>query len=147
MTKNRCIEGRKNHSWITTEGDIGTTFCEYCKKPYGELKKQVEGKFTLMFLTSEMARKWKAGVWKHTYTNFYPSAREFRCLSGDYIYVIRLRGVTEIVRWSRVPKGYRKCLKKSELVYRNRADLVKIMKRNLRKTKKQDSGSGVNGKN
>ncbi len=95
-------------------------------------------KFRVMFLKSEKARQWKAGVWKYTYTNSYPSVKELHCLSGDYIYIIKLSGVPEIVSWKSVPKGYRNCLDKSKFIYKNRARLVKIVSRNLRKKVKPE---------
>ena len=89
-------------------------------------------KFRLMFLKSKLAKQWKAGVWKHTYTNFYPTVREFHCLSGDYIYIIKLLGPPQIIPWRKVPEGYRSCINENKIIYRFRARLVKIVKRNLR---------------
>ena len=86
----------------------------------------------IIFLTTEMAKKWKAGIWKHCYLTYYPDRKQLLGLSGDYVYVIKLTDDPTIVSYSKVPKGYRKYLKKGKTIYKFPAKLQKIIPRKLR---------------
>lgn len=112
--------------------------CVVLRKVQKEIDKtpvRKKKKFRVMFLKKEKAREWKSGIWKHTYTNFYPSVKEFHCFSGDYIYIIKLTGVPQIVSWNSVPKGYRGCISKDKTIYRSKAKLAKIVSRGLGRKK------------
>ncbi len=85
----------------------------------------------IMFLTKQKAKEWKAGKWKHTYTNFYPNKDMLCCLSGDYVYFIKLNLPPSIILIHKVPKGYRSCLDGTKIIYKTPARLIKVEKRNL----------------
>lgn len=86
-----------------------------------------------MFLTSQKAKEWREGKWKHTYTNFYPKKKVLSCLSGDYVYIIELIGQSQLIPFNKVPKGYQNCLNKDKKVYKTKAKLVRVDERKLRK--------------
>lgn len=96
----------------------------------------------IMFLTSEKAKEWKAEKWKYTYTNFIPT-NQLLCLSGDYIYVIKLLGPSQVISWKKVPKGYRLGIDRDKIIYKTKAKLIKIVPRKLRKKKQSPAKQDV----
>ena len=90
----------------------------------------------VMFLTSKKAKEWKAGRWKHTYTNFCPTTtKQLLCFSGDYLYIIKLLGKPKRIVISSVPDGYIPYLTVLKPVFKTKAKLIKIVPRKLRSKK------------
>jgi len=87
----------------------------------------------MTFLTTQKAKEWKAGRWKHSYTNFYPPKNGLFAVSGDYAYIIRFTGLPHVVSFNRVPKGYRSCVKATSIIYKTPAKLIRVVQRDLRK--------------
>lgn len=89
----------------------------------------------VMFLTSKKAKEWKAGRWKHTYTNFCPKTKQLLCFSGDFLFIIKLLGKPRRITFGRVPKGYLPHITFLKPIYKTKAKLTKVVPRKL--------GSGI----
>jgi len=88
-------------------------------------------------LTTEMAKMWKAGKWKYSYTNINMYNRKlkgFLAVSGRYFYIIDFiknnpKGDFEIVSFKNVPKTYQKYVNPNKIIYKVPSKLVRIEKR------------------
>ena len=82
-------------------------------------------------LTTEMAKMWKAGRWKYSYTNinYSDKTRGFLGVSGRYFYLIDFTGLPEVVSFKNVPKTYQKYINPSKIIYKVPSKLVRVEKR------------------
>jgi hypothetical protein len=80
-------------------------------------------------LTTEMARMWKSGRWKYSYTNLKTKCRGFLAVSGRYFYFIDFVGSPRIVSFEDVPKTYQELTNPDKTIYKIPSQLVRIEKR------------------
>ena len=87
--------------------------------------------YYMIRLTTEMAKMWKAGRWKYSYTNLNLSdeVKGFLAVSGRYFYLIDFIGLPQVVSYKSVPKTYKKYVKPNKIIFRYPSKLVKVGKR------------------
>jgi hypothetical protein len=83
----------------------------------------------LGFLTTKKAAEWRAGLWKHTYTNTEPLEPIKHYLSGNYVFFIKFTGLPVQIPWGKVPEGYKGCLNRRTKVWKTPAKLLCVKSR------------------